>query len=233
MEGQSLRGFVGQGMDGSRSRSARLLAVHDVGPGAGSISISEDVHAQIFSWGGGGGGQTGGSRSGAGGAALFKCVRLGRGQRIDYVVAGIAAAGVAGGDTIVSVPGSVALVARGGATLGGAGGLATGGDVNRAGASGIVADATNNGAGNAASPGGGAGGTGIYSPGTGAVSAGGGGAAGFADIGQFLAGGNGGNGGSSGAAGGIAAGGGSGQSNTGGAGGAGRLVIVLMRVAGV
>lgn len=149
MANQRLRGLVGQRMDGRRRLTGgwvELLRMTDANVG-GAITAPTSCVALIFAWGGGGAGASGGTGSagcGGPGAALYRRVRLGRGQIISYSVggggssvedAGTAVAGNAGSATIVTLPGRLTLTAGGGqgGTPGsgdGAGGVAIGGELN-------------------------------------------------------------------------------------------------------
>lgn len=149
MANQKLRGLVGQGMDGRRRLTGgrvELLRIIDANFG-GAIAAPTSCVALIFAWGGGGSGAAnggGGAGRGGPGAALYRRVRLGRGQIISYAVggggasvedAGTPVAGNAGSATIVTLPGGLTLTAGGGqgGTSGsgdGNGGVAIGGEIN-------------------------------------------------------------------------------------------------------
>lgn len=220
---QKLRGLVAQGMSGRKPGSALSLSDLPIvaATGSGVATASWDCWALIYAWGPGGSGGSGSGNSGApgggGGGALFKRLRLSRGQTISYSV-GTPGAGAttdtpgnSATDTTVTLPTGVVLTAGGGkggpltlGTASGLGGASVGGDLNRTGSDG-----------------------GSYS-GTRA----GGNGAGFADLVSSFGGGLGSAGGTTVA--GSAPGGGSGGiavAGTTGAGGAGKIIIVLVRAA--
>ncbi|WP_452418380.1 glycine-rich domain-containing protein [Phenylobacterium soli] len=229
-------------MSGHKPTAAlELVGIADGQSGAGSIIAAKPCVAVIYAIGGGASGGSGSPREigGGGGAALLKTVKMAKGQTISWAVgAGAAASGLAtygfdGGDTTVTLPNGFVLTAGGGkagsaVSPTGNGGMARGGDVNRAG-----------GAGGASGSAGTSGGLGGGSGGATNAGGGGGGGAGFSDvssIGLSLAGGNGGAGqpvgGSDGGAGSTFGAGGGGTQNgakQGGAGASGRVLVLLAR----
>lgn len=230
---QKLRGLVGQGMDGRKRLTGGLvkpLGVLNATTGTGTFIATHRGAAFIYLFGAGGGGQNG-PNGGGGGAALFKQLRVDRGQTFSYSVGALGLGGPAsseqdgtdGGDTVVVCPDKAILIAgggKGGGLVGGMGGKATGGDVNRDGGNG----GTGSQSGGDAGIGGGMGGT-FGGSGDG----GGGGGAGFGEIGLDLAGGAGGNGALSAGAN-YGGGGGSQRGVVGGRnGGLGRVLIWLFR----
>lgn len=231
MSADKLRGFVGQSMGGrkpSPDAIVDILAYYDlVSSTPGTIVAPRRCIALIYMIGGGasGGGQANNGGGGGGGSALFKRVRLSQGQVLSYSVAALVAAPVGvsvgsnGNPSTVTLPDGRKLIAGGGtggailpsATVDVAGGVASGGDINRPGGTGGSVDFTALGrAGGSGGVGGGAGGAGTP---MGTGYGGGGGSAGFGDIGARLIGGNGSDGFSS-VPGGLPGGGGGG-SNTG------------------
>jgi hypothetical protein len=146
---QSLRGFVGQSMNGARNRRVIPHRILDASSGSGSITVTRPCVALIFVFGGCGSGrhQNGGScLGGAGGGAAYKWAELGAGQTLSYAV-GAGGAGVTenpgnpGGDSTVTLPNGHVVRASGGQggplTPGQAlAGVGTGGDVNRRGGNG-------------------------------------------------------------------------------------------------
>jgi hypothetical protein len=233
--GQPLRGFAGQGMNGhKRGADAKVDAVQVVevtSLGTGSVTVLRHGWALIYLLGVGGSGEASAGRGGGGGAALYRRVRVTPGQIISWTLGTPGAAaptstpGNDGTDSTVTTPTGLVLKAgagKGGTSVApGAGGVATGGDINRNGGAG----GTFAGNGVGAGLGGGNGGAGSGNGG------GGGGGAGFSDVGSALAGGSGGAGPSG--AGALYGGGGGGTvSGTGfdsGAGVGGRLVIWFVR----
>jgi hypothetical protein len=193
---QGLRGLVGQGMDGRKSLSSIdviPLIVEDITV-AGSGVITAPVDCFAFIWAGGASGsgawdsafaEAGG---GGGGSALSKKLFLVGQQQIQWVngAKGLPALnnsdGKDGTDTVLILPGGRVLVAGAGEGgkyqgAGGAGGIATGGDINRSGGAGGVSGGASGAAGEHGGAGGGT---------TGAGGGGGGGGAGFDDLGfQF------------------------------------------------
>src|SRR5258708_13199295 len=126
--GQKFRGLVGQGMDGRKSyrdASVRLLKTADPALGNASVTATAHCTALVYAWGGGGSGadEAGGSifaGGGGGGAALFKTVRLSRGQVVTWSIGAWGAAamsgttGNSGGDTPGSLCGTrIAIPSRG------------------------------------------------------------------------------------------------------------------------
>ena len=236
MRGQTLRGWIAQGLDGRRRVSADLVSTIDVGAGAGSYLAPVDCVVIARAWGGGG---SGGADStllraggGGGGAAGYRSFRMASGQWISWNV-GVGGAsrapdgtGNAGADTALVLPSGVVLTAGGGAPgtnggsnpIGGAGGQPTGPwDIPRIG-----------GAGGQGGPATGAGGSPSGGGSGGAVSAsygGGGGAAGFVDLHAGPQPGNGGPGGTGSPTG----SGGSGGGNSSQPGGPGRLILLILR----
>lgn len=210
----SLRGLTGPAMGGPKRQPGALvevLSITDASTGSGSVTAQRRCVAMIYAWGAGGSGWAGGSSAGKGGsgAALYKRLRLNRGQSLSYSIGSGGAAvaddgnthpGNPGGPTTIMLPQGVQLVAGGGSGgaggVAGAGGTATGGDVNRAGTPG-------------------------------------GSAPGFTDVIGYLAGGLAGNSGFSGGAGTVPGGpGGAGSSGNGsvsGMGAGGRAFIILVR----
>lgn len=226
---QKIRGLVGQNLGGAKSfadarifvRGAHRLQNTSISPLSGSITVPEACDALIYLWGGGGAGTPAGS-GGAGAGALFKRVRLARGQTLAYSLGGVGlnsagGSGIPGGDgqdSTVTLPSGVVLTAGGGGGNGGTPGLARGGDVNRRGGyNGTIAEF------------GGANGSG--------GSYGGGGAAGFSDlIGNLLVGGAGrpASTGGQGVPGGVPGGGSGGTTDNSvtGVGGASQLVVLFI-----
>jgi hypothetical protein len=214
-----------------------VVGVVDASSGTGSITAAKTCTALIYLGGAGGSGadDTTNAAGGGGGAAVFKRMRLAKGQTLSYSVGAAGAAvnassGHDGGDTTVTLPNGLTLTAGGGkagptgVVNGGAGGIATGGDINRNGGAG---GSGSGGSGASGGIGGGAGGAG----GSGSNRGGGGGGAGFSDVASFFNGAGGGQGGGGGGVGGGSYGGGGGSINlTSGAGAAGRVVIWLVRV---
>lgn len=209
----------------ARLKLVRLPLI--INSGAGSITTPVRCIALIFAWGAGCGGQGGGSTTaGAGAGALLKRVRMSPGQALAWNI-GVGGPGAPdstvnpGGDTKVTLPSGLVLIA-GGAQSPTAPGAAVGGDENRiGGASGGVSQP-------GASPQ--FGGLGGASAG---VQAGGGGAAGFSDENPDFIGGQGGAAINIGnAQDGAAPGGGGGASAdvNGGAGANGRVIIVLVAI---
>lgn len=138
MIGNKLRGLVGQSLGGRKKNTgglAQLLTFTDLSSGSGSISPAFPGVALIFLWGGGGQGELGATSPGGGAAALYKRVRVAKGQTLAYSVgAGGTGGGGAGGDTTLTLPTGEVLRARGGGAASGspgAGGVASGGDLNR------------------------------------------------------------------------------------------------------
>lgn len=233
MAGQKLRGLVGQGMSGRRSvdNPIDVVGIIDATSGSSTFVAPKKCIAHVFVFGGGASGAVGGSNGGGGGgAACYQRIRLVRGGEISYSVGvggiGVSSTsdGVNGGDSIVTLPNSTVLFAGGGkkgTNLGGAGGIASGGAINRAGGAG----------GNQGLPGangdigGGVGGGTV-------IQGGGGGAAGFSDIALTLVGGAGSSGSITLSLAGSSPGGGSGAGATGnssGSGGGGRVYILAVR----
>src|ERR1700730_17119191 len=88
-----LRGFVGQSMGGRKAfAGARMETIlTSEMTSAGAVTAPRRCIALVYAWGGGGSGgdyQGGGMSAGGGGggAALFKAVRLGRGQVLSWAV---------------------------------------------------------------------------------------------------------------------------------------------------
>jgi hypothetical protein len=223
-----LKGLRGQRMSGRR-RPLPKLRRHDIisGAGSGDITAPLDIStiAELWLWGAGGGAELSTQDwGGAGGGALYKRFACARGARIAY---SIGAGGVPGGDgnaSFVTLPDGRVLRAGGGqgslnAAAAGpvpsAGGVSFGGDVNRTGGKGGVDKSAGE-----APLFGGDGGTPSGS------ASGGGGSAGFRDLGEIALGGNGGSAGNG--SGKLPGGGGGGGGNT--TGGAGKLVVVFSRV---
>jgi hypothetical protein len=189
-------------------RSVALVSIHDPAPGtSGNIVLPTtyaEYHCIAYLEGGGASGGSGFSPSnagsgGGGGAAAIKQFRAKAGQVLPYAVGDGGALtsggppGNDGGDTTLTI-GSATVTAGGGKRglstnldPGGAGGIATGGDLNRNGGRGGAGGSSFN-------TGGGAGVAGDQG-GTGAAGSsgqgGGGGAAGFTDLPSFFAVGNG------------------------------------------
>lgn len=244
MADRSVRGLVAQSMNGSRGLVAPKLGALPVNAtsGSGSITVRRPCYALIIARGPGGSGGGGSGPTvcsgGGGGAVLYKRVLLRAGQTISYTVGTPGAAptfssvpGNDGTDSTVTLPDGTVLRAGGGkrglfgdGVAGGAGGLATGGDINRnGGAGGSAASGTN---GEPGSPGqgngAGAGGAKLSNSG------GGGGAAGLTEILSDLVGGNGSDAGSGVAP--IGIGGGSGGGRDGSSstvGGDGQVLIMF------
>lgn len=204
----------GYGPRGDQPRRAtaggRIIAIGLITTsGAGAVLAPENCVVQSWLWGGGASGvnasASGLNGSGGGGAsALYKRFVLSRGQSFLYDIAAGGAAqpsvnvlGNDGGDSTLTLPSGLVVRAGGGKALG-AGGIATGGDINRPGAS-VVSN-----------------------------SSAGGDAASFSDIGSLLAGGVGSafDSGSDGGAPGAGSGGSNGAGT--GAGGVGRLYYVIL-----
>jgi hypothetical protein len=154
---QSLRGFVGQSMNGARNRRVIPHRILDASSGSGSITVTRPCVAMIFAFGGCGSGrhQNGGScRGGAGGGAAYKWAELSTGQTLSYAVgaggAGVTeSAGNPGGDSTVTLPNGHVIRASGGeggpAGAQALAGVGTGGDVNRRGGNGSLNDNTSGG----------------------------------------------------------------------------------------
>lgn len=218
-------GGVGNGMMralGMPGRGAELVALPIVATsGSGTVTASDSCIALIALWGAGGAGAVNsGFNRGAGGGSggvVYHHVTLSRNQSLAWScgagATGTTDGGVpaAGGDTTVTGPSGISLIAGGGqgaqqssaGITGGVGGVARGGRINIVGQDGQSATA-------------GAGGT---APGL------------VPQFGSDFAGGAGAAGGTT-AAGAIPGGGSAGNtgSSTTGAGGAGRVVIVLVKL---
>lgn len=140
-------------------RAQRLSLDHSVDPtgvlaiqlrtSSGSFVAPLDCLASIFLWGGGGSGEVAaGYRAGGGASALYKSFPLVRGARVEFEIGlGGPSQGTAGQPgnhgqaSILRIPGGATLIAGGGGGGGknsqiGRGGVASGGDINRAGQSG-------------------------------------------------------------------------------------------------
>lgn len=235
---QKLKGLVAQAMSGAKDY--RGITYDVVGyalqtanaPGGatinGAITAPRPCLAMIYVYGNGATGFTNGT-GGGGGGATFRRVRLGQGQTITFTIPPATAQGVNsstdGADVTLTLPSGQQMVAGGGksGSNGGAGGMGSGGEINRrggqAGTAGIPGNAGEfGGAGGAADVG--------FSRG------GAGGGAGFSDHGQDLTGGAGSAGDSGGNLPGGTPGGGSGAYSGGnqpGIGGAGRVVVLMLR----
>lgn len=194
--GQPLRGLVGQSMSGRRPSGVRFVAQYELAAGSGSIVVPQTGFALCYLVGGGGSG-AGNSGSGlnnsggGGGGATYGELRVGAGQLLQWTVGAGGAApignpGNIGGDTFLAIAGSIRLRATGGlgglqgagTMLGVAGGVGSGGLVNRrGGASGGSAGLV--GTTGEAGEYGGSGGAGVSAA---SGLGGGGGAAGFSDL---------------------------------------------------
>jgi hypothetical protein len=176
--GQKLRGVLGQRMSGQRAERVRVCGVYEYLV-AQTVAVSKGtgrtVFAEAFLVGPGGGGN-GSSQGSGGGASLVKRFKLAPGQSCQIVIpvggAG-GAVGADGADTVLTLPGGITCRAGGG-KADGRGGVAEGGDLNRAGGAGGVGFANG-----LAGDHGGAGGAGN------GFGSGGGGPAGFSDIGTL------------------------------------------------
>lgn len=232
---------VGAGLSARRpavTGALDLLKLIDVSSGSGNFTASRTCVALIYAFGPGGSGASSfasGIGGGGGGAAAFKCLKLNPGQTLTYALGAPGGAvlpgsgdGKPGTATTVRFPSGTVMTASGGGggTLGGGGtgGLAMGGDLNRAGGAGGF-PATPGGSGQM----GGTGGVGGFAAG------GGGGAAGFLDQPALFTGGAGSAGKSDGSAAAMGGfpGGGSGADSSGDggalAGGSGRVLILILR----
>lgn len=235
MQGQTLRGLVGQGLRGKRQTVGVMLGgIVDLSSvGVGSYAVPFDCQATIVLWGAGGSGHSsvgGSSPGGGGGGAVLAHRRLFKGQKIDYQigVGGVAIAsglgvGSPGGDSWARLPDGSVLVGtggQGGSGSGGNGGIGYGPSVNSVSIGGKGGASSSNGG--SGQDGGGAGGVGSSGAG------GGGGPAGFATRIIGLAQGR---GGSVGGVGPSLGGGGAGSTTVGSQAGAeGRLLLYLVRV---
>jgi hypothetical protein len=235
MQGQPLRGLVGQGLRGKRQTVGVMLGgIVDLnGVGVGSYTLPFDCQATIMLWGAGGSGHSsvgGSSPGGGGGGSILARRRFFQGQKIEYQIgvggAAIASgmgAGSPGGDSWARLPDGSVLVGtggQGGSGFGGSGGSGYGPAVKATSIGGQGgASSTNGGSGQ---DGGGTGGLGSGGAG------GGGGPAGFKSriIGLTQ-----GRGGSVGGVGPTLGGGGAGSTTVGSQAGAeGRLLLYLVRV---
>ena len=239
---QKLRGLVAQGVSGRKSyhdAKARIVGMVDTAaPGSGSFTTAVACQALIYLFGPGGSAETGSiPSSGAGaGAALFKRARLGPGQTLSWTCGAPGAAtsvnGIGNDATDTTLTGAGLNLRAGGGKgggrvtpgTGGLGGVAFGGDINRAGGQGGSGNGTSGQ--NAPDPGGGIGGTGSGS------ADGGGGAGGFGDDASGLAGGSGSNGAGSSTSPSAPGGGTGGTTSAGGslAGANGRVYILFLRL---
>lgn len=207
-----LRGLKGQSMTPVRKgTSAEVVGFYKKTSSTGTITAPNyQTICTAMLWGAGGGGEAG-TRGGSGGGAILKRFRCGPGASLPFSVGAGGAAGVAGGDTTLTMPSGRVLTAPGGPTTGGATSTPTDGDVNRKG--GVGGNSVNGTAGENGGAGGAV-----------SVNGGGGGAAGFDDLGDGLDGGDGGAGGAAG----VAPGGGGGGNS--GAGAAGQVLVFFVRV---
>lgn len=244
MTGRSVRGLVAQSMNGSRGLVTPKFGALPVNAtsGSGSITVRRPCYALIVARGPGGSGGGGSGPTvcsgGGGGAALYKRVFLRAGQTISYTVGTPGAEptfssvpGNDGTDSTVTLPDGTVLRAGGGkrglfgdGSPGGAGGIATGGDINRNGGAGGLAASGANGEPGSSGQGGGAGAGGAKLSNSG----GGGGAAGLTEIVADLIGGNGSDAGSGGAPAGIGGGSGGGRDSFSSTiGGLGQILIMF------
>lgn len=142
---RGLKGFSGQTMSGSKPDpvlGTLQAPVWTTAGATGTYTATEDCYAFIFLNGGGGAGGTGGTNGGGGGAAVYKKVRLTRGQQIAYVAGAAVTAGagfVSGSDSTATLPDGAVLTARGATSSDG--GVGSGGDLNRTGGAGGVGTA--------------------------------------------------------------------------------------------
>jgi hypothetical protein len=143
-----MQGFpvVSQSMTGRKSRvgiQSQLLALYTLSSGSGSITAPVNCWALIAVRGPGGSGRTGGgsANGGGGGGVVYKRIRLTAGQSLAYALGAPGAGqtssdspGNAGTDSTVTLPdGRVLRAGAGGGAespVGGAGGIASGGDIN-------------------------------------------------------------------------------------------------------
>lgn len=132
--GQKLRGLVGQGMSGTR----RPFFGHVYQYAVGSYTLTIPVTGRwtVVQWGSGGNSQTSVGGGGGGGALCITSRYLRRGQTVSIVI---------GTNCVVTLPDGNVVTANDGAmdVAGGAGGVASGGDINVDGSAG---DANNGGA---------------------------------------------------------------------------------------
>lgn len=235
MQGQALRGWVGQGLRGKRQTVGVVMGgiVDIVTVGSGSYFVPFNCFATLLLWGAGGSGASflgGSGPGGGGGGGLLTRARLLLGHRIDYQigVGGAAIAldsglGIAGGDSWARLPDGSFLTAtggQGGGNAGNAGGNGFGPRALQVSLGGQGGPSSTNGA--PGQDGGGAGGVG------GSGAGGGGGPAGFATNVIGLPQGR---GGSVGGIGPVLGGGGAGSTTVGSQRGAdGRLLLYLARV---
>lgn len=233
MISQPLRGLVGQSMSGGRSRSLALAGLPVVATsGSGSVTVRKNGWALIAMWGAGGGAQAdpglnGFVGGGSGGAALYRLAPVVAGQVITYAV-GAAVLDADGGDSTVTLATGQVLTAGGGkrgsdpaVVTPAAGGLATGGDINRRGGNGGVCSLGTQLGETGEGSGAGAGGAGS------GASGGGGGSAGLTDILADLIGAAGSAASAVGAGANAPGGGAGGGGASGSAGGPGKIIIVL------
>jgi hypothetical protein len=198
------------------TRNALISVLEVTATGTYVFTATQRCSVYLYAWGSGAGGNNGGpGSSGASGATGFKKYKLVTDQRLTLNIGvkglgGAVGTGTKGTDTTVTDPSGLIATAGAGDVLPGAGGVASGFDVNRSGSIQGVA--------------------GLFgaAPGTGLNSLGGAGAPGWTDInslGVLLSGGRGGNadGGSA-----LYGGGGAGAlSSAGGDGGNGRVVLIV------
>lgn len=111
--------------------------VRTYGPGSSTWTCPATGSYRFILGGGGGGSESGAGLGGGGGSQAIKVKRVSAGETVAFSVASTISVNVAGGDTTATFNDGTVVTAGGGQRSqdGGAGGTATGGDINTSGSS--------------------------------------------------------------------------------------------------